>query len=274
MLQCYATNMLIGHQRNKLVFEKMNKSGNVPHAFLLVGPVGVGKKEFALWCGEVLLGKDPHNHPDVFALNTPNIEEVRNLNQIVGKSSFTRGVRIVIIENTPAMNIQATNALLKTLEEPKSNTIFFLLCETKEQVISTIQSRCVSIHFCFVDLKTIQESLNVEPIMDVQVLWQGRPRLASDLLSSNEFHNKTQEMLQDVQVFLQGKIEVCFPLIEKYTQDKHEFQQFLSAVITLYRHNKQWSKTSDLVGVLYKTRQSNANISWLMRNFVIQHYTV
>lgn len=266
--------MLIGHKQNKIIFEKMYKGGNVPHAFLLVGPAGVGKKEFALWCGKMLLGASPRNHPDVFILNAPIIEQVRSLNEVVGKSSFARGARIVVVENTPAMNIQAINALLKTLEEPKSNTIFFLLCETREQVISTIQSRCVDIHFGFVELKTIQESLDVSPIMDMRVFWEGRPQRAYELLNNIDACNKTREMLQDAQAFLQANVGICFPLIEKYTQDKQEFQQFLSVVVAVHRQNEQWDKTSDLMDVAYKTKQSNANIGWLMRNFVVQHYTL
>ena len=262
--------MLIGHERNKLMFEKMNKSGNLPHAFLLVGPTGVGKKEFALWCGEVLLGKDPRNHPDVFELDAPNIEAVRELNKAVGKSSFARGARIVVIKNASTMNTQATNALLKTLEEPKSNTVFFLLCESKEQVISTIRSRCVGMHFCFVPHATIQESLDTTPIHDMQVLWEGRPQVAYELLHDSALREKTQEMLRDIHLFLQKDVNQCFEIIEKYTQDKKEFEPFLVGALTLCRENKQWISTQRLLDVLRTTKQSNAHIAWLMRNFVIQ----
>lgn len=266
--------MLIGHLQNRVIFEKMYKGGNVPHAFLLVGPAGVGKKEFALWCGEMVLGVTPRNHPDVFVLNAPNIEQVRSLNEVVGKSSFARGARVVVVENAPAMNIQATNALLKTLEEPKSNTIFFLLCENKEQVISTVQSRCVCIHFGFVELKTIQESLDVSPIADIQLLWQGRPRFAFDLVNNSELQEKTRTTMRDIQTFSQADVGVCFSLIEKYTQDKQEFEQFLLGLVALHRSNKQWSATRNLLDMLYKVRQSNAHTAWLMRNFVIQHNTI
>ena len=266
--------MLIGHERNKLVFEKMYKGENVPHAFLLVGAAGVGKKEFALWCGKMLLGKDPRNHPDVFVLNAPNIEEMRNLNKLVGTSSFTGATRVVIIENAHAINIQATNALLKTLEEPKSNTVFFVLCSNKEQVISTIQSRCVDMNFCFVPLKTIQEHLDTAPIADMQVVWEGRPQYAHELLNNSDLFKATQAMVQDIQTFSGKNPGQCFSLIEKYTQDKQEFEEFLSNLIEFHRRNKQWRIVSALMGVLYKTKQSNANIAWLMRNFVLQEYTI
>ena len=263
--------MLIGHERNKAMFEKMHTGGNVPHAFLLAGPAGVGKKDFALWCADTLLNASAQNHPDAFMLDAPSIDEVRSLNQTVGTTSFGRGARVVVIENAHAMNAHATNALLKTLEEPRSNTIFFLLCEHKEQVISTIQSRCVSFYFGFVDISTIQKSLDTSEIMDIQELWEGRPSYARAFIDNG---SKAQELVRDLRVFLQHDIGACFSLIEKYTQDKQEYETFLSGLIAFYRSNEQWRKTRALLSIFYAFKQSNAHIAWMMRNFVIQEHTL
>lgn len=74
--------------------------------------------------------------------NIIEISQIRNLISTMNKSSFNKKPRFVLIDNIELMNINASNALLKILEEPNDN-IFFILIQNDKNVLSTIKSRCL-----------------------------------------------------------------------------------------------------------------------------------
>jgi DNA polymerase-3 subunit delta' len=151
----------------------------LPHALLLLGPRGVGKREFALSLGQWLLCESPApagpcgeckscdwfgqgSHPD-FRLIEPQAEtseetgrkggkaiavgDVRQLSDFLGLVSHQGGWRVVVLHPAETMNPAAGNALLKTLEEPPANVLLILVSHQPRRLLPTILSRCHKLAF-------------------------------------------------------------------------------------------------------------------------------
>ncbi len=147
----------------------------LPHALLLCGPEGLGKRAFAWRFLRGLLCSEPVNgdacsrcrscllllagtHPDVVVLGFAArkdgvlrseivVDQVRELSARLALSSQFGGWQIALIDPADAMNPAAANALLKTLEEPAAQTMLLLLADAPWRLPQTIRSRCQRIEF-------------------------------------------------------------------------------------------------------------------------------
>ncbi len=140
-------------------------SGRLPHALLIEGPVGSGRKTLAHLiakaavctsakkpcgvCAQCL--KAQTGHPDISllqgdgsakSLSVAVIRELREQAAVVPNEA-TR--KVMIVADADCMNVQAQNALLKILEEPPSYMLFILTAQSRTQFLQTVQSRCVSV---------------------------------------------------------------------------------------------------------------------------------
>ena len=133
--------------------------GRVPHAVLLAGPVGVGKRAAATWIAARRLGVDvdapvpeypvPNlEHADLHWIapledkQTIGIEQVRDLVAEFNLTSYEGHGKVAIIEPANAMTHNAANSLLKTLEEPPGDAILVLVADRAGRLPATIFSRC------------------------------------------------------------------------------------------------------------------------------------
>ncbi|MEM8980747.1 MAG: DNA polymerase III subunit delta' [Pseudomonadota bacterium] len=87
------------------------------------------------------------------------IGEARKLKDFLALSSADGGHRVVIIDAADEMNISAANAILKLLEEPPTNTVFFLICHQPTRLLPTIRSRCRTLAFQPLDDDTLMHAL-------------------------------------------------------------------------------------------------------------------
>ena len=144
------------------------QAGRIVHALLFTGPRGTGKKTMAeLFARAVLCRGEADSrpcdacpsckkclsgiHPDVHSLapekNSIRVDAVRELNAALGMTAYEGGRKIAIIQRADCMTPSAQNALLKTLEEPTGETLFFLLTESPGALLPTIVSRCLQVRF-------------------------------------------------------------------------------------------------------------------------------
>jgi DNA polymerase-3 subunit delta' len=70
------------------------------------------------------------------------VARIRELADFVNLSTHRNGLRVILVHPAESMNIQAANALLKTLEEPPPNTVFLLISHLPQRLLPTIRSRC------------------------------------------------------------------------------------------------------------------------------------
>ena len=76
-----------------------------------------------------------------------SVQQIRNLIEQVTQHPHLAEKKVIIIKNADKMNVNASNALLKTLEEPPQNTVFILIASQIESLPITIRSRCIEFHF-------------------------------------------------------------------------------------------------------------------------------
>lgn len=162
--------MLIGHQRPRDMFLEAIGSGRMHHAWLLTGPRGIGKRRFADWAALKLLAghtgpgevpaEDPavhlvaaSSHPDHRVLEPPTegkgsatetivVEQIRALGDFLHSFPSIARWRTMIVDSVDDMNPSAANAFLKELEEPRADSVFFLVSHSPARLLPTIRSRC------------------------------------------------------------------------------------------------------------------------------------
>jgi len=134
------------------------KHGRTPHAVLLTGPVGVGKRAAARWMAastlgidEALLPSHPQEVPEHADLRwvapledkqSIGIEQIRELIHEMTLTSYEGGGKVAVIEPANTMTVNAANSLLKTLEEPSGDALLILVADRTGKLPATIFSRC------------------------------------------------------------------------------------------------------------------------------------
>ncbi len=103
------------------------------------------------------------SHPDLIHLKPQNqitkIAQIRELRQVLAMKPFEARLRVVIIGEAHTLNPEASNALLKVLEEPPPGTIFILATAHAYDLLPTILSRCQLIRFSPIPAKLLVEAL-------------------------------------------------------------------------------------------------------------------
>ncbi len=158
---------VVGHARPVKTLIQALESGRVAHAYMFVGPDGVGKATLAVNFAKALQcrggGTDAcdscgscekvsrGSHPDVFFVEPEGaqirIEQIRDLQQRMVYRPLEGSRRCVILDRAHDMTLQAANALLKVLEEPPEGNVMILIARSTSVLPPTIVSRCQVIRF-------------------------------------------------------------------------------------------------------------------------------
>ncbi len=150
---------MVGNEPALRILSRALSSGDASHAYLFHGPSGVGKETAARRFGAALVaGGDELAedralrglHPDLTTVEPEGrfttIGQVREVVRLATSRPF-EGARRVFVLRANTLNVQAANALLKTLEEPEGEAVFLLLAVSLESVLPTIVSRAQSVRF-------------------------------------------------------------------------------------------------------------------------------
>ncbi len=123
------------------------------HAYLITGPGGSGKRELAAQLCGLIVGDstDPLAHTDVHTVEPESksrrivIEQIRDLERELQMRSSRGGRKVGVIFDADRLQQQASNAFLKTLEEPPQRTHLILVTSLPDQLLETILSRCIEV---------------------------------------------------------------------------------------------------------------------------------
>ena len=150
---------ILGNGPTLRLLENALESEEVSHAYLFYGPPGVGKRTVAYRFGAALVSGGDESardralrglHPDLSEIEPEGqfttIGQVREVVRLAASRPF-EGERRAFVLRADTLNVQAANALLKTLEEPEGGAVFVLLASSREGVLPTIISRAQTVRF-------------------------------------------------------------------------------------------------------------------------------
>ena len=166
-------NLLLGHNAlfNEII--SLFKSSKLPNKILFTGKKGIGKTVLTYHLINFILSIDEENsydlqnktinidnrsfnlllnstHPNFYKIkkkhDSKNIEiaQIRELNSFINKSSFNNKLKIILIEDSEFLSTNASNSLLKLIEEPNKNIQFILVNDSSKEILETIKSRCIN----------------------------------------------------------------------------------------------------------------------------------
>lgn len=220
---------LVGNQQVLGFLEKSIANDRISGSYIFLGPRNLGKSttaqffsksllcqernrgEFAPACGlcsscqQFKIDKKEEggladiSHPDYYLIKLKedkkniSIEQVREFIRNLNLSSFANSYKVGVIKNAESLSLEAANALLKTLEEPKNQVIVILIASDLENIPATIVSRSQVLNFYPVESSLIYDHLADDLgvsrglAKNIAKLALGRPALAHKLLRDEEF---------------------------------------------------------------------------------------
>jgi DNA polymerase-3 subunit delta' len=169
------------------------REGRLAHAYLFVGPTQVGKataaRELAMalncqgehppchrcrQCHQTEVGRHPDlelvgvggvceepDHRDHHTDGSKDIRicQVRRLERLLSRAPYEGHYRVVILDPADALNVEAANAFLKTLEEPPASVVLILVTSREEALPPTVRSRCRRVAFRRMPVADVEQAL-------------------------------------------------------------------------------------------------------------------
>jgi DNA polymerase III subunit delta' len=162
---------IAGHRRIVALLARSVARDSLPPSLIFAGPAGAGKRLTATAVAQALNCLQPITpdfdacgrctactriargvHPDVLVvepgdMGSIRIEQIRDVIDRAAYRPFEGKRRVVVIDDADAMAAPAQNALLKTLEEPPSSSVFILVTARPDVLLPTVRSRCIRLWF-------------------------------------------------------------------------------------------------------------------------------
>jgi len=220
----------LNDEQLEVAWQSLKKTFNhFPQASLLRGPVGLDKTFLALKlanslfcqnninpCGQC---RDCHlfkvgNHPCFFYLHaeqdeTIKIDKVRELNQQIFTKAIIGQVKVIVIDLVESLNVNATNALLKILEEPPEDTFFIGVSHDNARLLPTIRSRWIALPIPTILIQESQDDVLSSIASDLLALLASAADLANisqrwQALPANSLIDKLQTIFHQVLSYYSG----------------------------------------------------------------------
>ncbi|OHB09371.1 MAG: DNA polymerase III, subunit gamma and tau [Candidatus Zambryskibacteria bacterium RIFCSPLOWO2_02_FULL_39_26] len=132
---------IIGQDHIVKVLEAETKSGEISHAYLFSGTRGTGKTSVARIFADAI-GTSKNDIYEIDAASNTSVEDIRALNESVFTLPFESKYKVYILDEIHMLSKSASNALLKTLEEPPAHVVFILATTETHKIPETVLSRC------------------------------------------------------------------------------------------------------------------------------------
>ncbi len=254
---------VIGQSSIKEHIKKSLETRKISHAYIFYGERGSGKKTLANLFARALQceagGTEPcnmcqsckqalnRNQPDIVYVqhekpSVISVDEIRKqVNGDVGIKPYSSDRKIYIIDEAEKMNVQAQNALLKTLEEPPAYAVIMLLTTNLEALLQTIRSRCVTLTMKPVlDIELQKYLMRTAQVPDYKAsvcaaFARGNVGRALELVSSTEFDELKDETLQLLQSISDKPLSDLAAFAKKKAEKDSNTEGFLELLEMWYR---------------------------------------
>ena len=270
---------VVGHTEIIEYMKNAVKQDKVSHAYILNGPKGSGKKLLAKLFAQALQcennGDEPcnkchscrqamsGNHPDIIRVthekpNSISVDEIRvQINEDIQVKPYNGKYKIYIVPDADLMTVQAQNALLKTIEEPPSYAVIFLLTENADSLLPTICSRCVMLK-----LRNIKDKLVKKYLMETleipdykadvcTAFAQGNVGRAIMLANSEHFNEIKEEAIQLLKNIDTMEVSDLVEAVKRITAYKIEINDYLDILMIWYRDVLIYKATKNIDRVIF-----------------------
>lgn len=271
---------IIGQDMIKEHLMNALKTGNISHAYIINGERYSGKEfiakifAMAIQCekGDIDPCNECHackqalsgNQPDIIHLthekpNVITVDDIREqINSDIVIKPYACDKKIYIINEAEKMNVQAQNALLKTLEEPPEYAVIIILTTNVDALLPTILSRCVVLNMKPVDDEKVKEFLmEYVQVPDYKAevcaaFARGNLGKAKILASSEEFDKiKTEAiaLLKHIDEMNVNEISIAIKQMNEY---KLEINDYLDILAIWYRDALMFKATADANNLIFR----------------------
>jgi len=231
-------------------FKKLIKNNRLGHAYLFIGPQGIGKAQTALAVAALSIGGNDEtvakrvllgNHPDVRVVergkdeSAISIDQIRDLIVRMQLKPFEAARQVSIIKNVEELSIEAANALLKTLEEPAPNGLLILTTAVPERNLATIRSRCQTVYFLPLPKDKLAAQLKNDYAIEesstrfLTIFSEGNPGKARRLKEEN-FLARKNELIDHI--LLERNSEAY---LKNLLTDKEKTREMLDVLLSWFR---------------------------------------
>jgi DNA polymerase-3 subunit delta' len=256
---------MLGHQWAVDLLKNSLSNGRIRHAYLFTGPVSVGKRTLALRfaqaincqqtdqigqpCGECRSCQllERMQHPDLSIVQAEvaggilKVDQVRDLQHTLSLTPYEAKFRIALILRFEEANQSASNALLKSLEEPPPQVIMLLTAQEPEALLPTIVSRCELFRLRPLSTTDIAKGLQKQHRLSegkanlLAQISDGRPGYALKLHQNPAILDKRETWLLDHKRLLSANRVERFAYAEKISKDKETIAILLQIWSSLWR---------------------------------------
>lgn len=204
------------------------------------------------------------NQPDIIYVkhekpNTISVDDIRTqVNNDIVIKPYSSEYKIYIIDEAEKMNVQAQNALLKTIEEPPAYAVLILLTVNADSFLPTILSRCVTLNIKVVPDETIKKYLMSHyQVPDYQAdvcvaFAQGNVGKAIQLASSDNFNDLKASALQLIKRLDDIDLYEMTEAVKQISEYKMEINDYFDLMMIWYRDVLLFKATKDVNGLIFK----------------------
>lgn len=255
-----AFDKIVGQERAIALLKNLLKTNRIPHAFLIEGLKGAGKKRIALElakgiccdsrierpCGSCAscIKAGHQSHPDIRLIEEDSslkVDVIRDMQKEIQFKPYEGSRKVIIINSAEKMTIQAQNALLKTLEEPPAYATIILLANNGAGLLPTILSRCQLIKLVPAGKEVIQSYLQTEKGLSseeariIAAYSNGNIGRALKLQSDEEFREKRNTIIGLTRQLLDGKISELLERVGFFNDEKDSIEDIFDIFVCWYR---------------------------------------
>lgn len=278
-------NEVIGHEHIISHMKNAYTMGKVSHAYILEGEEGMGKK-MLINCFVKLLqcenssGCDPcnicsscvqidsGNNPDVIYVKSTKksgygVDDVREqIIKDVNIKPYRSKYKIYIINQADTMTEQAQNSILKTIEEPPSYGVFFLLATNSRKFLQTILSRAIKMTLKPVNMNQIENYLfrelgiGTKEAKVFSSFSRGNLGKALKLQGSETFTNSRNDMIKLLDIFINHKEYDIMDAVKLLDNYKDNVNEILEILISLIRDVLYYKETHNNDGIIHQDIES------------------